>query len=82
MTYEEAKAQRDALEADWKAKAAKLDAYPKDARGLTLETAKSARWRRDRAACAEAFELLRSFNAEFVQTYRREIRAERRRRSK
>jgi hypothetical protein len=81
MTYSEARARQKLLESAHKAISASLDAYPKNAVGLTLDSAKTAEWRATRAQSAAAFAELRRFNGWLVRRFKAEIRAERRARA-
>lgn len=71
MDLDQLRAERDALDAAWRAAGARLKAYPRDPSGLTLDSAKGPQWRQDRAACDRAFAALQAFN----RKHKRHLRA-------
>lgn len=82
MTYEEAKAARDAIEARLKAASDTLKAIPgigSGPMGLTPDHIKSSpEYREANRAYLAIHHELRRFNSAFTKQYRREIAAERR----
>lgn len=79
MTYDEAKATRDQIEAEVVRLARVLGAFPRTALGLTPDHIKaSVEYRTAKAAFDAAFHRQRVFNFAFVKTFKREIAAERR----
>lgn len=78
MSWEEAKAQSDAINAEVDAASAALDVFPKGAMNLTPDDVKaSPDYRAAKARYDKAFAKLRAFNASFVKKYKKELRAER-----
>jgi hypothetical protein len=65
------RAKRADLDAAWRAAGSRLKAYPRDATGMILDSAKGAEWRKDRTACDRAFAALQSFN----RRHKRHLRA-------
>ena len=79
MTFEDAKTHADALDAVSSAATRALDAISGGGvMGLTPDAVKAtAEWRELRAESAAAFQRLRTFNAWYVRTFKREIAADR-----
>lgn len=80
MEYEVAKATRDQLDSDLRAKTAVLSAiagHASGALGLTPDAAKTAEWRTAKEATNAALIKLQEFNRSFVGQFSAEIRAER-----
>lgn len=83
MTFAEAKAMQDVLEAEWKAASRAFDIFSADELGLTPDDVKaSPEWKRVRREYDKAFNELRNFNSWFTKTFKRELRDERRLREK
>ena len=79
MTYEQAKQQRDELDANYRAAGDALKTYPRLANGLTPNAVRtSPAYRNDKAVCDAAFAALRAFNKGYVKTFNKEIKAEKR----
>ena len=78
LNFEQAKLYRDKLEADYKATGDVLNAYPKNAMGLTLPHIKeTSEWRGNYRWNQLAHQRLRAFNQKFVKTFKKELAAER-----
>jgi hypothetical protein len=78
MTYDEAKAHRDALDAACKAASRAFIVFPKGALGLTTDAAKATpEYRKARRTYELAAGALRDFNRLFIVRYKPEIGAER-----
>lgn len=81
-TYSEAKAMRDAIEAEVVSASAKLNAFPKGPFGMTPENVKfTDEFRAAKTAYDRAFAKFRKFNAAFVKAFKKEIQSERRNRN-
>jgi hypothetical protein len=75
--YSKAKQARDALQAECDRYSKILRKYPKQENGLTPDTVKfSPEYRNDKRNYDHAFQQLRSFNAHFVKTYKKDIRGD------
>lgn len=80
MSYVEAKAQRDMLKREVDLASAALRVFPRGKMGLTPDAVKATpEYRASKSRYQEAFARLRAFNAVFVKTFAKEIRADRRR---
>lgn len=78
MTYSEAKAIRDQLEAIATRHSDKLNRYPRGPMGLTPDHIKASdQWRADYRAYHVAAARFREYNRRFAKAYKAEIRAER-----
>lgn len=81
MSYSEAKATRDALEAKIFALGGELKAFPKGPTGLTSDSVKNTpEYQVAKQAYDQVNARLRRFNAEFTKIFAKEIRADRDRR--
>lgn len=81
MSYQDAKTQRDKLDARVRELSAALNTFPKRADGLTPDHIKfSPDYRAVKTAYDSAFKALRQFNINFNRVFKKEIRAERRNR--
>ncbi len=79
MNYTQAKAERDRLEALHKEASRTLDQFPRLPNGLHTDDVKATpEYQQARQRSARAFANLQAFNAQFVKTYKKEIRDERR----
>ena len=79
LTFEQAKARRDELEAELKHWTTILDSYPKSRLGLTDESAKSTpEWKHAKSSSDRAFRALQNFNVEFTRVFKNELADERR----
>lgn len=77
-SYEKAKAQRDALDAEVNSATALLKTFPSGPTGLTPESVRlTPEYRTANARFQRAFAALRAFNAGFTKTFAKELRAER-----
>ena len=77
-SYEKAKAQRDALDAEVNSATALLKTFPSGPTGLTPESVRlTPEYRTANARFQRAFAALRNFNAGFTKTFAKELRAER-----
>jgi len=78
MTYEEAKAAQNAIEAELKHYQSVLAAFPRGPMNLTPDAVRALpEWQAAKNGCDSAFARLRKFNAFFVPTFKAELRAER-----
>lgn len=76
--YEDAKAQRDALEEEMSLATAEIKSFPRGAMNLVPDHVKaSPEYRSAKLRTDRAFAKLRAFNAEFVKRFKEEIRADR-----
>jgi len=76
-SYQESKAERDAIDSELSAISDKLGAFPRLANGLTPDSVKALpEYRALRSAYDSAFKRLRIVNAEFVKRFKREIKAD------
>lgn len=82
-TYAEAKAVRDAIDAEGREAGKVLNAFPKGAMNLTPDAVKATpEWKAAKARSDALFQKLRTFNTWFVKAFAAEIRAERRSRGR
>lgn len=83
ITYDEAKARADTLNAAVKAAGDVLRAYPTGPMGLTPDDVRATpQWKANKLAYDRAFAALRTFNQSFTKTFARQIRAERKARGR
>ena len=81
MTFEQAQAEQQRLEAEMQIVEKRLNAYPCNEIGLTPdEVRQAAEYQRDWAAFNKLFDTYRTFNAWFVKTFKNELREQRRQR--
>lgn len=78
MTFEDAKAVRDQIEAEVAGFTATLNAFPKSDLGLTSDATRATmEWKVAQSGFTHAFSRLRSFNSQFTKAFAKELRAER-----
>lgn len=77
MTYAEFIADQAKLESTLRDIGAQLDAYPKGAMNLTIESAKDARYHQLKRAQAAVWKGLQDLNACYCKKFAKEIRADR-----
>jgi len=81
MTFEEAAAKQQRLEAQERAASERLKAYPHGAMGLVTEEIRlSPEYQADRAAWESIFAAYRSYNAWYVKAFKQQLREQRRQR--
>lgn len=78
MTFREAKAKRDVLNATASACSAVLQTFPRGPMGLVSAAVRTtSEYQAARVAYDRAAQALRTFNASFVKTFKAELAAER-----
>jgi hypothetical protein len=77
--YDEAKLERDRLQAEMQSASAIMQTFPRGEMGLTPDHIKaSPEWRAARARYQTALSAMQTFNATFIPRFKKEIAAERR----
>ena len=79
MTFEQAQAEQQRMEAEMHIAENRLKTYPRNEIGLTPDAVRQTEeYQRDRAAFNKLFDSYRTFNAWFVKTFKNELREQRR----